>query len=60
MSKTKALHPAEESGTHAACIGNLRVVLVPDEKFWFAQGWRSTMRPREIPWKTRRRISRTA
>ena len=38
MSKTKALHRAEESGTHAAGIGNLRVVLVPDENFWFAQG----------------------
>ena len=38
MSKTKALHRVEEGGTHAAGIGNLRVVLVPDENFWFAQG----------------------
>ena len=38
MSNTTVLHHSNESGTYAAGIGNLRVVLVPDEDFWFAQG----------------------
>ncbi len=34
-----ALHEAHEDGEHhAVVIWNLSVLIVPDEKFWFAQG----------------------
>lgn len=38
MSNTTALHGSDDSGTHVVGVGNLRVVLIPDGKYWFAQG----------------------
>jgi hypothetical protein len=35
--ETMALH-VKAGDTHVVGIGNLRVVIVPDGKFWFAQG----------------------
>ena len=38
MLETTALHGAGEDGTHVVGIGDLRVILIPDGDFWFAQG----------------------
>lgn len=38
MSNTTAVHGSDDSGNHVVGVENLRVVLVPDEDYWFAQG----------------------
>ena len=38
QSEAIAFHDAVAAGTHVVGIGNLRVIIVPDGDFWFAQG----------------------
>ena len=38
MPETTALHGAVEDGTYVVGIGHLKVVIIPDGDFWFAQG----------------------